>query len=231
MEDSLPEKESLSDDIFEGIFTCTQCGKTFRRYVNKFHNSVIRTYSHLLRIFRNSYLKKHQSTHQLLENINQSNLFGQSILAPLQCHQTNNLFTDSSQSPLTLTGTVSGATGYNSGHSMSLKPGNTTTTSFQLAHFGGLVFNTIPAFDQSHFYTLSELYITQQLDRSSAFQYVPTGSQYQKAVPTVSAESSASVIPSSSSSSLMSASNIEGAFLNRLMFPMLGRELPAVSVK
>lgn len=48
MDDSLLEKESLSEDIFEGIFSCTHCGKTFRRYFNNFNNDAIRTYSDFL---------------------------------------------------------------------------------------------------------------------------------------------------------------------------------------
>ncbi|XP_019890926.2 uncharacterized protein LOC101896508 [Musca domestica] len=132
-----PDK-NLNDDGIDGIFPCNQCGKTFRRQ---------------------AYLKKHQTSHQMLENLKSLDIFKNSTTNSTNLHppvgsHLNAALHSSSRIPNTPLYP-----------SMIPPPRPYPTT-----RFGPFPFGT--PFDHRRFYTLGEFYLSQQLERSSAFQYV-----------------------------------------------------------
>ncbi|XP_014089842.2 uncharacterized protein nerfin-2 [Bactrocera oleae] len=142
------EKVNLVDDGAEGVYPCTQCGKHFRRH---------------------AYLKKHQASHQILENLKSLEIFknSNSIANPAFTHPMQQ---SKSQFPFTnATATVP----------VPRAPHTQASQHFGVAHPHTIKpypqrFNPFPfpAFDQRRFYSLGELYLSQHLDHSSAFQYV-----------------------------------------------------------
>ncbi|XP_050334840.1 uncharacterized protein LOC126762264 [Bactrocera neohumeralis] len=142
------EKVNLADDGTEGVYPCTQCGKHFRRH---------------------AYLKKHQASHQILENLKSLDIFKNSnpianpvFPHPLQQSKNNFPFTNA-------TATVPAPRA----------PHTQATQQFGVTHLHTIKpypqrFNPFPfpTFDQRRFYSLGELYLSQHLDHSSAFQYV-----------------------------------------------------------
>ncbi|XP_032289611.2 uncharacterized protein nerfin-2 [Drosophila virilis] len=142
-------KASPGEDASDGIYPCQQCGKSFRRY---------------------AYLKKHQASHQMLDNLKNMELFNahqQQQQQQQQLHQQQQL----QQQHLPAQPAAAAApyvlprpphcTLYPTGTSKSYASGG--------QRFGGFPFQS---FDQRRFYSLGELYLSQQLERSSAFQYV-----------------------------------------------------------
>lgn len=113
--------------------------------------------------FRNAYLKKHQASHQMLDNLKHLDMFkGPRRENPKQTfHQSPQIF---------------GCSAINANQTRANN--SALYSSFGPLHasrpyptrFGALPFS--PSFDYRRFYSLGELYLTQQLDRSSAFQYV-----------------------------------------------------------
>uniref|UniRef100_A0A1A9X413 C2H2-type domain-containing protein n=1 Tax=Glossina brevipalpis TaxID=37001 RepID=A0A1A9X413_9MUSC len=133
------QHKSNTDDVVDGIFPCTQCGKTFRR---------------------NAYLKKHQASHQMLDNLKHLDMFKSPRREnPSTFHQPQGF------------GCSTVNTNQRSNSSALYSPfGPLHAPRPYPNRFGTLPFN--PTFDYRRFYSLGELYLTQQLDRSSAFQYV-----------------------------------------------------------
>ncbi|XP_061398976.1 uncharacterized protein LOC133334660 [Musca vetustissima] len=131
-----PDK-NINDDGVDGIFPCNQCGKTFRRQ---------------------AYLKKHQASHQMLENLKSLDIFKNSsansanLHPPVGTHLNAALHTPSRipNTPI---------------YPPMIPPRPYPTTRFGAFPFGA-------PFDHRRFYTLGEFYLSQQLERSSAFQYV-----------------------------------------------------------
>ncbi|XP_054729444.1 zinc finger protein 652-A [Anastrepha obliqua] len=140
------EKGNAADEGPEGIYPCAQCGKNFRRH---------------------AYLKKHQASHQMLENLKSLDIFkgSSSITNPGFPHpmpQPKNHFPFSNV-PVTATAPRLPHTHtphFSSNHPHTIKPYPQRFNTFPF-----------PTFDQRHFYSLGEFYISQQLDRSSAFEY------------------------------------------------------------
>ncbi|XP_054081772.1 zinc finger protein 892 [Zeugodacus cucurbitae] len=142
------EKVNLVDDGAEGVYPCTQCGKHFRRH---------------------AYLKKHQASHQILENLKSLDIFknSTSIANPVFSHPMQQ-----SKTHFPFTNTTATVPAPRAPHTQS-------TQHFGVAHPHTIKpypqrFNPFPfpAFDQRRFYSLGELYLSQHLDHSSAFQYV-----------------------------------------------------------
>ncbi|XP_023302147.2 serine/threonine-protein kinase pakF [Lucilia cuprina] len=146
------------DDGVDGIFPCNQCGKTFRRH---------------------AYLKKHQASHQILENLKSMDIFKNSTETSTTFQSTNPHLRNSSLPT-----------------AQRIQP-NPLYPSLQHprpypARFAGFPFST--PFDHRRFYTLGEFYLSQQLERSSAFQYVQANH-------------------------LRNLSNVAGNFINRPVVP------------
>lgn len=108
---------------------------------------------------RQAYLKKHQTSHQMLENLKSLDIFKNSATNSTNLHppvgsHLNAALHSSSRIPNTPLYP-----------SMIPPPRPYPTT-----RFGPFPFGT--PFDHRRFYTLGEFYLSQQLERSSAFQYV-----------------------------------------------------------
>ncbi|KAL7729848.1 hypothetical protein ACLKA6_014705 [Drosophila palustris] len=132
--------KATGDDASDGIYPCQQCGKSFRRY---------------------AYLKKHQASHQMLDNLKSMEFFnGQQ--QQQQHPQT--------QPQAAASGTVAGSAYVlpRPPH-CGLYPTGTAKNYATAQRFPGFPFQP---FDQRRFYSLGELYLSQHLERSSAFQYV-----------------------------------------------------------
>ncbi|XP_037928658.1 uncharacterized protein LOC119676556 [Teleopsis dalmanni] len=130
--------KSLSEDgTSDGIFPCSQCGKTFRRH---------------------AYLKKHRASHDMLQNLKNLDIFKNTASG----NSFGNAHSSQQHSFNAMTHTTNRPGLYHG-------PGQHHSTKPYAARFGPFGF---PPFDQRRLYTLSEFYLSQQLDRSSAFQYV-----------------------------------------------------------
>ncbi|KAH8388193.1 hypothetical protein KR093_000103 [Drosophila rubida] len=151
--------KAVGDDASDGIYPCQQCGKSFRRY---------------------AYLKKHQASHQMLENLKSMDFFAaqqqhqhqhQQQQQQLQQQQQQQLQHSHSQSQAATTQPVAAGAAYmlpRPTHA-ALYPQVTPKNYAAPQRFAGFPFQP---FDQRRFYSLGELYLSQQLERSSAFQYV-----------------------------------------------------------
>ncbi|XP_016990009.1 uncharacterized protein LOC108052177 [Drosophila rhopaloa] len=138
------------DDASDGIYPCHICGKTFRRQ---------------------AYLKKHQASHQMLDNLKNLDFFkAQQQQLAISGHQ----LPDHVQLQQTAGGqAVSAAAPYSSlprppqGMPHYPPPNGKNYAAGQ--RFPGFPFQP---FDQRRFYSFGEFYLSQHLERSSAFQYV-----------------------------------------------------------
>ncbi|XP_051863331.1 integrator complex subunit 3 homolog [Drosophila albomicans] len=145
------------DDASDGIYPCQQCGKSFRRY---------------------AYLKKHQASHQMLENLKSMDFFTAQQHQHQQHHHQQQQHQQQQQQqqlqqtlPQTQPASSQNAATYmlpRPPHA-ALYPQVTPKNYATPQRFAGFPFQP---FDQRRFYSLGELYLSQQLERSSAFQYV-----------------------------------------------------------
>ncbi|XP_030376382.1 uncharacterized protein LOC115625473 [Scaptodrosophila lebanonensis] len=137
-----PDKPA-GEDAGDGIYPCHHCGKTFRRH---------------------AYLKKHQASHQILENLKTFDFFK----AQSQQQTVNANFSQPASAPAPYT-LFSGAHG--SPVQLPRPAGVLYPSPKNYAQrFAG--FPHFQPFDQRRLYSLGELYLSQHFERSSAFQYV-----------------------------------------------------------
>lgn len=125
-------------------------------------NSFLLSYSH-------AYLKKHQASHQILENLKSLEIFknSNSIANPAFTHPMQQ---SKSQFPFTnATATVPTPRAPHTQASQHFGVAHPHTIKPYPQRFNPFPF---PTFDQRRFYSLGELYLSQHLDHSSAFQYV-----------------------------------------------------------
>ncbi|SPP80418.1 uncharacterized protein LOC117583178 [Drosophila guanche] len=141
-----------NDEASDGIYPCHLCGKTFRRH---------------------AYLKKHQASHQMLENLKNLDFFKAQQQQqqhphphPLPLPEHPQVQQSSAHGPATATnyGTLPRPP-----HGIPLYPPAAAKSYVGGQRFPGFPFQP---FDQRRFYSLGEFYLSQHLERSSAFQYV-----------------------------------------------------------
>ncbi|XP_068153747.1 LOW QUALITY PROTEIN: uncharacterized protein nerfin-2 [Drosophila tropicalis] len=150
------ESNKVTDDASDGIYPCHDCGKTFRRH---------------------AYLKKHQASHQMLENLKNLDFFkAQQSHQHHHNHQIHQVQhqQQQQQQPATAAATASayGALPRPPPHCLPIYPTPAPAKNYASGQRlpNGFPF---PPFDQRRFYTLGELYLSQHLERqTSAFQYV-----------------------------------------------------------
>ncbi|XP_039492708.1 uncharacterized protein LOC120452518, partial [Drosophila santomea] len=147
--DLTQEATRSGDDASDGIYPCHICGKTFRRQ---------------------AYLKKHQASHQMLDNLKNLDFFkSQQQQLAISGHQ----LPDHVQLQHTTGQAVPPAASYASlprpPPGMPIYPPPSGKTYAGGQRFPGFPFQS---FDQRRFYSLGEFYLSQHLERSSAFQYV-----------------------------------------------------------
>ncbi|XP_067640543.1 uncharacterized protein nerfin-2 [Eurosta solidaginis] len=142
------DKGNATEEGPEGIYPCQQCGKHFRRH---------------------AYLKKHQVSHQMLENLKSLNIFKNSSAIsnhgyahPIPHTKSHFPFSNISTTAPASHSPRTHAPHFNSTHAPpAIRP--------YPQRFNAFPFPTI---DQRRFYSLGELCLSQHLDRTSAFQYV-----------------------------------------------------------
>ncbi|CAD6994345.1 unnamed protein product [Ceratitis capitata] len=140
------EKNKAADEEVEGVYPCAQCGKHFRRH---------------------AYLKKHQASHQMLENLKSLDIFksSTSLPNPNSMPQPKAYYPLPNLSPSTAPRAPYTHTphfnAHNHQHAHTIKPYPQRFNAFPF-----------PTLDQRRFYSLGELYLSQHLDQASAFQYV-----------------------------------------------------------
>ncbi|KAH8271280.1 hypothetical protein KR018_005636 [Drosophila ironensis] len=149
--DALPDTARSCEDASDGIYPCHICGKSFRRQ---------------------AYLKKHQASHQMLENLKNLDFFKAQQQHQHQQQQQQQLahhLPDAGHTPGTSTATPYSALP-RPPHGMPIYP----PAGAKSYGVGGQRFPGFPfqSFDQRRFYSLGEFYLSQHLERSSAFQYV-----------------------------------------------------------
>ncbi|XP_017057409.1 uncharacterized protein LOC108098785 [Drosophila ficusphila] len=143
------ESGRTADDTSDGIYPCHICGKTFRRQ---------------------AYLKKHQASHQMLDNLKNLDFFkaqqqqlsigGHQMPDHVQLQQNQGQAVPSAASYASLPRPPQG---------MPIYPPPSGKNYATGQRFPGFPFQP---FDQRRFYSLGEFYLSQHLERSSAFQYV-----------------------------------------------------------
>ncbi|KAH8243866.1 hypothetical protein KR032_010836 [Drosophila birchii] len=160
--DNIPDSVRAGDDTNDGIYPCHICGKTFRRQ---------------------AYLKKHQASHQMLENLKNLDFFKaqqhhqhqhQQQLSLSNGHQLPD-HVQLPQPPVPVASSTA-APPYPTNlprppsHGLPLYPPVAPGKNYAAGQrFPGFPFQP---FDQRRFYSLGEFYLSQHLERSSAFQYV-----------------------------------------------------------
>ncbi|KAH8264385.1 hypothetical protein KR038_008128 [Drosophila bunnanda] len=154
-----PDSVRAGDDTNDGIYPCHICGKSFRRQ---------------------AYLKKHQASHQMLENLKNLDFFKaqqhqqhQQQLALGGGHQLPD-HVQLPQPPVPVASGTAAPYAANlprpSSHGLPLYPPVAPGKNYAPGQrFPGFPFQP---FDQRRFYSLGEFYLSQHLERSSAFQYV-----------------------------------------------------------
>ncbi|XP_020814130.1 proline-, glutamic acid- and leucine-rich protein 1 [Drosophila serrata] len=157
--DIIPDSVRGGDDNNDGIYPCHICGKSFRRQ---------------------AYLKKHQASHQMLENLKNLDFFkaqqhqqhqqqlglgsGHQLPDHVQLPQPTVPVASSSAAPYATNLTRPPT------HGLPLYPPVAPGKNYAPGQrFPGFPFQP---FDQRRFYSLGEFYLSQHLERSSAFQYV-----------------------------------------------------------
>ncbi|KAH8407236.1 hypothetical protein KR222_010909 [Zaprionus bogoriensis] len=146
----MESSKTAGEDSSDGVYPCPQCGKTFRRF---------------------AYLKKHQVSHQMLENLKNMDFFN----AQQQQHQQQQQQQQQQLQQQQHTQSAALAPPLSAAYVLPRPPhcplyGAGTPKNYAAPQrFAGFPFQP---FDQRRFYSLGELYLSQQLERSSAFQYV-----------------------------------------------------------
>nr|XP_044250178.1 uncharacterized protein LOC108057172 [Drosophila takahashii] len=155
--DLLQEAGRAGEDASDGIYPCHLCGKTFRRQ---------------------AYLKKHQASHQMLDNLKNLDFFKAQQQQQQQLAINGHQLPDHvqlQQQQQTQGQAVSSAATYAAASLPRPPPGMPIYPPPNGKNYaGGQRFPGFPfqPFDQRRFYSLGEFYLSQHLERSSAFQYV-----------------------------------------------------------
>ncbi|KAH8354377.1 hypothetical protein KR084_009448 [Drosophila pseudotakahashii] len=150
------EAGRAGDDASDGIYPCHLCGKTFRRQ---------------------AYLKKHQASHQMLDNLKNLDFFKAQQQQQQQLALNGHQLPDhvQLQQQQAQGQAVSSAATYAASSLPRPPPGMPIYPPPNGKNYaGGQRFPGFPfqPFDQRRFYSLGEFYLSQHLERSSAFQYV-----------------------------------------------------------
>ncbi|XP_026851105.1 uncharacterized protein LOC6598746 [Drosophila persimilis] len=146
------EADRVHDEASDGIYPCHLCGKTFRRH---------------------AYLKKHQASHQMLENLKNLDFFKAQQQQQQQHQQHPHPLPEHPQLQQSSAHGPATATTYGPlprpPHGIPIYPPAASKSYVGGQRFPGFPFQP---FDQRRFYSLGEFYLSQHLERSSAFQYV-----------------------------------------------------------